>query len=814
MRTPWISNFCCFLILLCYSAIAQRFVYPSANLSNTWISNKYGSNSIVFSDGSRIIPILLKETDESTQFTAQSSKFLCGLFCNGTCTSFIFSIFIVHRSVLMTHMVPSHAIWSANQDNPIREGATLNLTVAGELVLHDVDGTKVWTTNTTGKSVVGMNLTSSGNLVLFNVHNLVVWQSFDHPKDCLLPGQNLFQGQKLISSVSSTNWTKGQYSLQVTDEGLFAYVESNPPQVYASIGVQDPSTHKERSYIRFLNGSLSFFGEPTHPTILFPLSTSPLPQYLKLMPDGHFQVFQWQDGWTVVRDLLTSGDCLYPLACGRNAICSANQQCSCPRSSSPGIDYFKPINNQQPNLGCSEITPLTCSATQDQVFIVLKNIKYSTFTTNLEKVSMEACKQACLNNCSCKAALFRYGMDGISGDCFLPSDLFTIISLDIDEVYYKASAFIKVQNVKSPQTPSRKNRVATILRPTIASIVVLVIVVSGFIMFIVHKQKRNVEMEEEYLDQVPGMPTRFSYEELKIATKCFSKKLGKGGFGSVFEGTLEDGSNIAVKCLEGPAHAKKSFLAEVESIGSIHHVNLVTLKGFCALKSQPLLVYEFMSNGSLDRWIYHGNREHKCWEEGKLLDIVDRYSEDMQANGTEVVEMMKVASWCLQTDFKRRPSMSLVIKVLEGVMQVESNLDYNFTDPRLEKTTIRHETVLTQLPPSFLSGPRKNFDISQPEESRHLLTVFQKHWEQGKLLDIIDKYSEDMQAHGPEVVEMMKLPFKSWLDKARASMDKSDPTHDPDDVDVKVGAKKTSDELESAASSFSSSSVSADDDTP
>ena len=131
-------------------------------------------------------------------------------------------------------------------------------------------------------------------------------------------------------------------------------------------------------------------------------------------------------------------------------------------------------------------------------------------------------------------------------------------------------------------------------------------------------------MEEEYIKEVPGMTTRFSYAVLKTATENFSKKLGEGGFGTVFEGILEDGSEIAVKCLEGLTHVKKSFLAEVESIGSIHHVNLVRLRGFCAWKSQRLLVYEFMSNGSLDHWIYHGVREHVLeWECIKkiILDV-------------------------------------------------------------------------------------------------------------------------------------------------------------------------------------------------
>ena len=118
-----------------------------------------------------------------------------------------------------------------------------------------------------------------------------------------------------------------------------------------------------------------------------------------------------------------------------------------------------------------------------------------------------------------------------------------------------------------------------------------------------------MEVEEDYLDQVSGMPTRFSYEDLKAAIENFSRKLGEGGFGSVYEGTLGNGVKVAVKLLEGLAQVKKSFLAEVETIGSIHHVNLVRLIGFCAEKSQRLLVYEYMCNGSLDRWIFHKNQD-------------------------------------------------------------------------------------------------------------------------------------------------------------------------------------------------------------
>ncbi|KAM3302001.1 EP1-like glycoprotein 1 [Capsicum chacoense] len=124
------------------------------------------------------------------------------------------------------------------------------------------------------------------------------------------------------------------------------------------------------------------------------------------------------------------------------------------------------------------------------------------------------------------------------------------------------------------------------------------------------KAREGVEEAEEYfLDQVPGMPTRFSYEELTVMTENFSKKLGEGGFGSVFEGIMSDGTKLAVKHLQGVSNMKKSFLAEVAAIGSIQHVHLVRLVGFCAEKSHMLLVYEYMASGSLDRWIFHGKHE-------------------------------------------------------------------------------------------------------------------------------------------------------------------------------------------------------------
>ncbi|KAI8008213.1 G-type lectin S-receptor-like serine/threonine-protein kinase SD2-5 [Camellia lanceoleosa] len=68
-------------------------------------------------------------------------------------------------------------------------------------------------------------------------------------------------------------------------------------------------------------------------------------------------------------------------------------------------------------------------------------------------------------------------------------------------------------------------------------------------------------------------------------------------------------------------------------------------------------------------------------KEEQLLDIVDKYNDDMQTHRVEVVEMMDAAMWCLESDFFKRPSMSVVVKVLEGFVDVENNLEYNITTP-------------------------------------------------------------------------------------------------------------------------------------
>ena len=84
----------------------------------------------------------------------------------------------------------------------------------------------------------------------------------------------------------------------------------------------------------------------------------------------------------------------------------------------------------------------------------------------------------------------------------------------------------------------------------------------------------------------------------------------------------------------------------------------------------------------------------------QLLDLVDKYHEDMRLHGSEVVDMTRVAAWCSQSDYSKRPSMLMVVKVLEGVGEVEENTRARVMHP---KVNVGGATTLLD---SVLSEPR------------------------------------------------------------------------------------------------------------
>ncbi|XP_030501618.2 rust resistance kinase Lr10 isoform X1 [Cannabis sativa] len=110
---------------------------------------------------------------------------------------------------------------------------------------------------------------------------------------------------------------------------------------------------------------------------------------------------------------------------------------------------------------------------------------------------------------------------------------------------------------------------------------------------------------EEFLHTQNNLsPIRYSFREIEKMTQNFNNKLGEGGYGSVFKGKLRSGRFVAVKILSKSKGNGQDFINEISTIGTIHHVNVVRLIGFCVHSSNHALVYDFMSNGSLEKYIF------------------------------------------------------------------------------------------------------------------------------------------------------------------------------------------------------------------
>ncbi|KAE9598852.1 hypothetical protein Lal_00022403 [Lupinus albus] len=114
-------------------------------------------------------------------------------------------------------------------------------------------------------------------------------------------------------------------------------------------------------------------------------------------------------------------------------------------------------------------------------------------------------------------------------------------------------------------------------------------------------------------------PVNYRYKDLKSATKNFSdeNKLGEGGFGDVYKGTLKNGKIVAVKkLLLGQSNKiDENFESEVKLISNVHHRNLVRLLGCCSKGQERILVYEYMANNSLDRFLFGEKKGSLNWKQ-------------------------------------------------------------------------------------------------------------------------------------------------------------------------------------------------------
>lgn len=166
-----------------------------------------------------------------------------------------------------------------------------------------------------------------------------------------------------------------------------------------------------------------------------------------------------------------------------------------------------------------------------------------------------------------------------------------------------------------PREGGKKSIVLAISLP-LAAIIVLLISIA----IIIKRRKKFAEVLEDW--ELEYGPHRFSCKDLYRATKGFSEGnfLGVGGVGRVYRGVLPKSRvEIAVKKISHESRqGMREFVAEIVSMGRLRHRNLVQLLGYCRRQGELILVYDYMVNGSLDRFLFEKNQPPLNWTQRYL----------------------------------------------------------------------------------------------------------------------------------------------------------------------------------------------------
>ncbi|KAL9319273.1 hypothetical protein ACSQ67_015790 [Phaseolus vulgaris] len=221
---------------------------------------------------------------------------------------------------------------------------------------------------------------------------------------------------------------------------------------------------------------------------------------------------------------------------------------------------------------------------------------------------------------------------------------------------------------------------------TVPTVIVFVIIGGLVIFFLRRKKSGHMEGPEDAFQRIEDQiqyssmaPKKFRLKEITKATGGFSpqNKLGQGGFGTVYKGLLEN-KEVAVKRVsKNSRQGKQEFVAEVTTIGSLHHRNLVKLTGWCYENREFLLVYEYMPNGSLDKYLfgeflfddYKNSIVYWVWDlhgKGKVVRGVDGRLKKEEIKEEEVECVLVLGLACCHPNPHQRPSMRTVLQVLNG----------------------------------------------------------------------------------------------------------------------------------------------------
>ncbi|XP_042494952.1 G-type lectin S-receptor-like serine/threonine-protein kinase LECRK3 [Macadamia integrifolia] len=519
-------------------------------------------------------------------------------------------------------------VWTLYRDDPpLSINSTLLLTKDGSLILQKTQGGQ-------NKSIVSSSASrasmfDSGNFVLYNSSGMILWKSFDFPTDTLLPGQPLLAGNELFSSLSDTDHSTGMFTLNMQGDGnLVQYPNENPltfPKAYWASDTNGQGDKVELNldadggYLYLLN-TTNLVTVSNISSSVTPINSTKLLYRMTIDVDGIFRVYSisvddqkgnWSTEWESSADKCDpKGICSINAYCTYTPTIDTQAVCKCV----PGFDF---IDGSRPSLGCERKSdaencgPETMSPLEDTTWETNPYYMITASTTEGD------CNEACLADKYCEAVSFN--LDQQCRKLSFPIR-YGRAKVDTTPANAKTSTFyVKVSGSCSPTTPSdqagmgeSKGGLSTkgilIICLSFTSCAFMVLACCSFLVCQNRVLKyRKISDKANNIGLVEEIGLRsFTYCELEKVTEDFKEVVGRGAFSTVFKGNLSNGMRIvAVKKLDKVlAESEREFQTEMRVIAKTHHRNLVQLLGYCCDGPNRLLVYEYMSNGSLADFLF------------------------------------------------------------------------------------------------------------------------------------------------------------------------------------------------------------------
>ncbi|EXB28979.1 G-type lectin S-receptor-like serine/threonine-protein kinase RLK1 [Morus notabilis] len=521
-------------------------------------------------------------------------------------------------------------VWSANGNNLVQQGSKVELTNLG-LILRDPKGNQKWSSGISGTGVAYGDMLDTGNFVVANQNSSNLWESFDNPTDTLLPSQTLSLNMKLVARYSEANYSRGRFMFVLQLNGSLELFTRAFPRDDANAKSHWNSGTEGSGFQVMFNQSGSIYVAAKNGTVLNTLvsqsaSTEKFYKRAILEYDGVFRQYVypksnskgWNMAWSPSSTSIPSNICTISEeigggACGFNSYCSlGNDQrryCSCP----DGYTFIDPNDEMG---GCkATFEAQSCDEGLgdadhfDFYSMDHTNWPFSDYE-HFQSVSEDWCRKACLSDCFCALAIFNDG-----GGCWKKRNPFSNGVMDYS---VGAKALIKIRKDNSTsklgsRDSKKKDYWTLVLIESVllsVSAFVNVLLLAAFVvLFHIRRKKSKVTTPNQFK---PAMNLQsFTYAELEKATDGFKEQLGSGAYGTVFKGalTLDKKTLVAAKKLNNMMQeGEKEFEAEVVAIGRTNHKNLVQLIGFCNEGQHRILVYEFMSNGSLGNFLFGSSK--------------------------------------------------------------------------------------------------------------------------------------------------------------------------------------------------------------